>query len=116
MSFSAPFGDMPRPRPRPAPDASSSGPRRISPLAITIGVLVALIVLLVVASEVWTKYLWMDQLEFTDVLMTRWGTQAVLFLIGTSTFRMDLAMPFADGVEKSGADEVVDAAETEDTQ
>ena len=90
MSFSAPFGDMPRPRPRPAPDASSSGPRRVSPLAITIGVLVALIVLLVIASEVWTKYLWMDQLEFTDVLMTRWGTQAVLFLSGFVVFAVPL--------------------------
>ena len=90
MSFSAPFGDMPRPRPRPAPDASSSGPRRISPLAITIGALAVLVVLLVIASEVWTKYLWMDQLEYTDVLMTRWGTQAVLFLGGALLFAVPL--------------------------
>src|SRR5699024_778067 len=66
VSFSAPFGDMPRPRPRPAPDASTSGPRRISPLAITAGAIVLLIILLVIASEVWTKYLWMDQLEYTS--------------------------------------------------
>ena len=89
MSFSAPFGDMPRPRPRPAPDASG-GSRRISPLAITIGILVLLIILLVVASEIWTKYLWMDQLEFTDVLMTRWFTQALLFLAGFVVFAVPL--------------------------
>ena len=46
---------------------------------IALGVLIALLVL---ASEVWTKYLWMDQLEFTDVLVTRWVTQALLFVAG----------------------------------
>ena len=90
MSFSAPFGDMPRPRPRPAPDASSSGPRRISPLAITIGALAVLVVLLVIASEVWTKYLWMDQLGFTDVLSVRWITQGVLFVVGFLLFAIPL--------------------------
>ena len=90
MSFSAPFGDMPRPRPRPAPDSSSSGPRRVSPLAITVGVLVILVVALVIASEVWTKYLWTSQLGFTDVLLTRWGTQAVLFLGGAVLFAVPL--------------------------
>ena len=90
MSFSAPFGDMPRPRPRPAPDSSPSGPRKISPLAITAGVLIGLLILLVVASEVWTKYLWMEQLEFTDVLLTRWGTQAAMFAIGFVLFAVPL--------------------------
>ena len=33
------------------------------------GVLVTLIVLLVIASEVWTTYLWFDQLEVADVLL-----------------------------------------------
>lgn len=90
MSFSAPFGDMPRPRPRPAPDASSEGPRRVSPLAITIGVLAVLVIALVIASEVWTKYLWMDQLEYSDVLFVRWGTQAALFLAGFLAFSIPL--------------------------
>ncbi|MBP2383807.1 UPF0182 family protein [Brachybacterium sacelli] len=90
MSFSAPFGDTPRPRPRPAPDASASTPRRISPLGISAIVVVALVILLVIASEVWTKYLWMDQLEFTDVLTTRWITQAVLFFIGFVLFAIPL--------------------------
>lgn len=90
MSYSAQFGDMPRPRPRPAPDAGPSGPRRISPLAITIGVLAVLIILLVIASEVWTKYLWMDQLTYTDVLTTRWLTQGLLFLSGFVAFAVPL--------------------------
>ncbi|WP_193104119.1 UPF0182 family protein [Brachybacterium sp. FME24] len=90
MSFSAPFGDTPRPRPRPAPDANASTPRRISPLAITAIVIAVLVILLVIASEVWTKYLWMDQLEYTDVLVTRWITQGVLFLIGFVLFAVPL--------------------------
>src|SRR5690606_290404 len=84
------FGDMPRPRPRPAPDASPGGPRKVSPLAITLGVLAVLVILLVIASEVWTKYLWMDQLEYTDVLMTRWLTQGLLFLGGFVVFAVPL--------------------------
>ncbi|APX32315.1 hypothetical protein BH708_05785 [Brachybacterium sp. P6-10-X1] len=90
MSFSAPLGDTPRPRPRPAPDSSSSTPRRLSPLAIAAIVVAALVILLVVASEVWTKYLWMDQLEFTDVLVVRWVTQAVLFVLGFLLFAIPL--------------------------
>ena len=90
MSFSAPFGDMPRPRPRPAPASNQGGSGKISPLAITIGALVALIALLVIASEVWTKYLWMDQLEFTDVLTTRWLTQGLLFVGGFVLFAVPL--------------------------
>src|SRR5699024_566072 len=90
VSFSAQFGDMPRPRPRPAPDGGSGEPRRISPLMITVIALGVLIALLVLASEVWTKYLWMDQLEFTDVLVTRWVTQALLFVAGFVVFAVPL--------------------------
>ena len=54
---------------------------------IALGVLIALLVL---ASEVWTKYLWMDQLEFTDVLVTRWVTQALLFVAGFVVFAVPL--------------------------
>lgn len=90
MSFSAPFGDMPRPRPRPASSPSSKDSRKISPLAITLGVLALAVVLLVIASEVWTKYLWTEQLGYTDVLLTRWITQAVLFVIGVVLFAVPL--------------------------
>lgn len=90
MSFSAPFGDTPRPRPRPAPDSSGSQRRRLSPLAITALAVGALVVLLVLASEVWTKYLWMNQLGFTDVLTVRWVTQGLLFVVGFLLFAVPL--------------------------
>ncbi|MGP5289589.1 UPF0182 family membrane protein [Brachybacterium tyrofermentans] len=100
MSFSAPFGDAPRPRPRPAPDSSTSTTRRISPLGITAIVIAALVVLLVVASEVWTKYLWMDQLDFTDVLTVRWLTQGILFVIGFILFAVPLFFSLRIGYAK----------------
>lgn len=59
-------------------------------MVITVGVLVAMIVLLVIASEVWTKYLWMEQLDYSAVLLTRWGTQVVLFLLGFVLFAVPL--------------------------
>lgn len=90
MSFSAPFGDAPRPRPRPAPDSSGASRRRLSPLGITALAIGALVVLLVLASEVWTKYLWMSQLGFTDVLSVRWITQGVLFVVGFLLFAIPL--------------------------
>ena len=88
MSFSAPFGDTPRPRP--APDGGTSSRRRISPLAITLGALGLLVVLLVLASEIWTKYLWFQQLQVTEVLAVRWGTQAILFVLGLLLFTAPL--------------------------
>ena len=88
MSFSAPFGDTPRPRP--APDGGTSSRRRISPLAITLGALGLLVVLLVLASEIWTKYLWFQQLQVTEVLAVRWGTQAILFVLGFLLFTAPL--------------------------
>jgi len=90
VSFSAPFGDAPRPRPRPAPDSSGASRRRLSPLGITALAIGALVVLLVLASEVWTKYLWMSQLGFTDVLSVRWITQGVLFVVGFLLFAIPL--------------------------
>ena len=87
MSFSNPFGDAFRARrnPRPGrggPVGDSSQSRRISPFLITVIALGVLVVLLVIASEVWTKYLWFDQLGFSTVLLKRWGTQALLFVGG----------------------------------
>ena len=62
----------------------------MGPLGITALAVGALVVLLVLASEVWTKFLWMDQLGFTDVLTVRWITQGVLFLIGFVLFAVPL--------------------------
>ncbi|MGY5764934.1 UPF0182 family membrane protein [Brachybacterium sp. DNPG3] len=86
MSFSAPYGDASRPRPAPEPPSRP----RLSPVAVTALVLGALVVLLLIASEVWTKYLWFDQLDYTDVLLTRWGTQAILFVVGFLLFAAPL--------------------------
>lgn len=88
MSFSAPFGDTPRPRP--APEGGAPSRRRISPLAITLGVLALVVLVLLLASEVWTKYLWFDQLAVTEVLVVRWGTEAVLFALGFLLFAAPL--------------------------
>ncbi|MCL6423807.1 UPF0182 family protein [Brachybacterium sp. JHP9] len=89
MSFSAPIGDQPRP-PRPQPAPADGTRRPISPLSITVGALGALIALLIAASEVWTRYLWFDQVGYSDVLLTRWGTQVVLFVLGFLAFAIPL--------------------------
>src|SRR5690625_293151 len=90
VSFAAPSGVAPRPRPRPASDSSGRPRPRLSPLGITALAIGALVVLLVLASEVWTKYLWMSQLGFTDVLSVRWVTQGVLFVVGFLLFAIPL--------------------------
>ena len=90
MSFSVPFGDNPQSRSPRFPDGQSPGRLRVSPVAITLLVLAALVVLLLIASEVWTRYLWFDQLEYTDVLTVRWATQGVLFVIGFVLFAVPL--------------------------
>ncbi|MCT1430399.1 UPF0182 family protein [Brachybacterium muris] len=90
MSFSVPFGDNPSPRPRPAPGAGGGSRPRLNPLSITALVLGALVVALIIASEVWTTYLWFDQLGRTDVLLTRWITEAILFVIGFVLFAIPL--------------------------
>lgn len=62
----------------------------MTPLGITAIVLGAVAITLVLASEIWTKYLWFEQLGFTDVLLTRWVTQGVLFVIGFALFAVPL--------------------------
>lgn len=95
MSTSIPFGDGPREpdpeRPRTAPGGSSAVSRgRTSPALITLGVLAALVLLVLLASEVATRYLWFDQLGFTQVLTTQWIVQAVLFVLGALAFGLPL--------------------------
>lgn len=43
----------------------------------------ALIAGFFVLAEVWTRYLWFDQLGFDEFLIKRWITQGILFLLGT---------------------------------
>ncbi|WP_029291026.1 UPF0182 family protein [Cellulomonas sp. HZM] len=65
-------------RPQPA-----SGPRRRrSPLVPTLIVLGAIVVLVVILSQVWTEVLWYRQLGFVEVIRTEWGTRVLLFLAG----------------------------------
>ncbi len=73
------FASSPSQPRRPAPGVR---PRRRSPLLITLLVLVALVVLVVVASQLGTEVLWFRQLGFGHVLVTEWSTRFVLFLIG----------------------------------
>ncbi|MGQ4560646.1 UPF0182 family membrane protein [Dermabacteraceae bacterium P7054] len=37
-------------------------------------------------SDFFTEYLWFDQLGYRDVLLTRWGTSAALFVVGALVF------------------------------
>ncbi|GAB2546145.1 UPF0182 family membrane protein [Brachybacterium huguangmaarense] len=78
MSFSIPVGDAPRPR----RTDDSPRRRRMSPLSVVGLVLGVLIVVLVLASEIVTRYLWFDQIGYDRVLVTSWVAQAVLFAIG----------------------------------
>ncbi|MGP9693320.1 UPF0182 family membrane protein [Brachybacterium sp. AOP25-B2-12] len=90
MSFSTPFGSAGRPA---APRRGPSGRQRrgrISPLGITVVALVVLMILVVVASEVVTRYAWFDQLGFAQVLRTRWIVQGILFVAGALLFAIPL--------------------------
>lgn len=75
MSSSTPRKPSPRPRP-------TTAPRRRSPLVPTLIVLAAIVVLVLILAQVWTEWLWFDQLGFIEVLRTEWGTRIVLFVIG----------------------------------
>lgn len=82
MSTSSPF---PSSEPfEPAGATAAGSPRRAkrrrSPWTIALYSVMGLIALLVLASGIVTRYLWFSQLGYTSVLLTRWGTQAVLFL------------------------------------
>ncbi len=56
--------------------------RKLSPLAVTIGVLVVFLIGLFLAANLWTEVQWFNQLEFSEVLWTHWGMRAGLFVIG----------------------------------
>ncbi len=56
--------------------------RRRGPLLPTLVVLGVLIVAFVGFAEIWTNFLWFDQLGFGEVLRTQLLTQALLFIAG----------------------------------
>lgn len=64
---------------RPAASSPSSRRRR-GPLLPTIGVLVGVVIAFLVLSRFWTEWLWFDQLGYSQVLLTQWGTRAGLFV------------------------------------
>ena len=56
--------------------------RSRSTLAITGGVIAALVIVFFIFSSLYTDFLWYDQLGFSKVLTTSWIAGAVMFLIG----------------------------------
>ena len=58
------------------------GPRRRSPLATTVAILVALSVLVSLLANVWTEVLWFDSVKLSSVFTTRLGAQLMLGLGG----------------------------------
>ena len=63
--------------------SADRAPRRSrAPLAITIAVIAALVILFFIFSGFYADILWFDQLGFLSVLTTQWLAGAVMFLIG----------------------------------
>ena len=56
--------------------------RRRGPLLPTIAVLVALVVLVIIASNIWTEVLWYSSVGFTRVFTTTLAAKALLFVVG----------------------------------
>lgn len=57
-------------------------PRRRAPIAITIGIVGALVVAFFVFAGIYADVLWYQQLGFVEVLATEWIARIVLFLVG----------------------------------
>ncbi|QIK62252.1 UPF0182 family protein [Leucobacter viscericola] len=62
-----------------APDARK---RRVSPLAITVVIVVLLILGFLAVASVLTEVLWFQQVGYLPVLLTQWIAAAVMFVIG----------------------------------
>ena len=60
--------------------ARPTGKRRRGALAPTIVVLVILGVLLMITAQLWTEWLWFDQVGYIEVLRTEWLSRGLLFL------------------------------------
>ncbi len=57
-------------------------PRRRAPIAVTIGVVAALVIAFFIFVGLYADVLWFAQLGYLDVLTTEWVSRIVLFLIG----------------------------------
>ncbi|WP_353827280.1 UPF0182 family membrane protein [Agromyces sp. SYSU T0242] len=65
-----------------APSQEPRTSRRRAPIAITIGIVAALVIAFFVFASLYADILWYDQLGFLEILTTEWITRIVLFLIG----------------------------------
>ena len=64
------------------PQAQAAKPRKVSPLAVTIVIVVALILGFLAAAAVFAEVLWYRQTGFLPVLVTQWVAAAAMFAIG----------------------------------
>ena len=62
--------------------AQAARPRRLSPLAITIILVVLLVLGFLAASAITTEVLWFTQLGYLPVLLTQWFAAGAMFFIG----------------------------------
>ncbi|WP_193598455.1 UPF0182 family protein [Microbacterium sp. YJN-G] len=62
------------------PPATPSTSRRI--LAVSVGIIAALIAAFFVFASLYTEFLWFDQLDFASVLTTQWIATVSMFAIG----------------------------------
>ncbi|WP_278605444.1 UPF0182 family protein [Varibaculum cambriense] len=85
---------------RPLPKIKFKKP---GPLGIAIGVIVALVVVLLVASAVWTEVLWYRQTGYLRVLLTQWiaagGMFIVAFLIAWAILAVNLHVAYRNRPE-----------------
>lgn len=65
----------------PRPPDPRTGQRR-GALLPTIVVLAVLAAVVMALAQVWTEIQWFEQLGFTQVLITEWGSRAALFVVG----------------------------------
>ncbi|GIG26329.1 UPF0182 family protein [Cellulomonas denverensis] len=81
MAFANPSASRPQ-GPRPPRPSGGGARRRRNPLVITALVLVAIVLVVILLAQFWTEVMWFDQLGFSTVLWTEWGTRAALFAAG----------------------------------
>ena len=62
--------------------AARPASRTRATLAISAGVIAALVIVFFIFASLYTDFLWFDQLGFASVLTTQWVAGAVMFLIG----------------------------------
>lgn len=67
---------------KPPSEAPGSGGRKFGPLAATIAIVVALILIFFWFTGFYADILWYSQLGFSSVLYTQWIATAVMFLVG----------------------------------